>query len=260
MTTITLATHPRGTFPGEPPLVLLHAFPVDHEMWEPVAALLADLPVLLVDAPGFGSSPIIEPTVEAAAAALWRTLDALEVSRAVIGGLSMGGYLAMAALRAAPERVAGLALLDTKPTVDDDGARLRRLEIARVVGETASLDPVMPMADGLLGATTRRERPELLREVRGWIARCSPSSIVWAQAAMAVRPCSVELLRQARGLPAAIVVGEEDALSPIPVAEEMATLLVGASFTVVPAAGHLSAVENPTAVAAALRDLHERTN
>jgi pimeloyl-ACP methyl ester carboxylesterase len=252
-----LATYARGPAAGTP-LVLLHAFPVDHEMWEPVAARLGDIPVLLVDAPGFGLSPVVSPTMAAAAGALWDTLDSLGIERAVLGGLSMGGYLAMAALALRPDRVAGLALADTKSTADDAAAIASRRAIAERVLAEGSIEAVLPMAESLLSAETAAERPELLREVRGWIARSEAAGVAWAQTAMAARPDSSDLLRSTTGLPAAVIVGELDALSPVLVAEELASMLVGATFTVVPRAGHLSAVEDPACVAAALRELMGR--
>ncbi|MDR1152698.1 MAG: alpha/beta hydrolase [Bifidobacteriaceae bacterium] len=259
--TPALTIIPRGTLagsrtvpPGTTPLVLLHAFPLDHRMWEPAAAALADLPLLLVDLPGAGMSPTTEPTVGAAAQALAGSLAAWGASRWTVAGVSMGGYVAMALARSHPGALAGVALIDTKAVPDDDATRASRHEIARRVLAEDSVDAVIGMAEALVGASSRATRPDLVAEVRRWIASGDAAGIAWAEAAMASRPDSRGTLRDLR-CPAAVIVGEEDQLSPPDVARQMATSLPGAVLTVVPEAGHLSPLEQPEPVAAALRRL-----
>ncbi|MDR3202626.1 MAG: alpha/beta hydrolase [Bifidobacteriaceae bacterium] len=239
------------------PLVLIHGFPVDHRMWEPVAELLADLPVLLVDLPGAGESPVAEPTIAAAARALLDSLAAAGSERAVLAGMSMGGYVALAAWRARPSALAGLGLVDTRANADNPATRVQRHAVARRVLSEGTPDAVAPMAEALVSAATRTERPELVDRIRGWIAQSVPAGIAWAEAAMAGRPDATPWLGSV-GVPSAVIVGEDDSQSPPAVARAMAAALPDAELTQVPRAGHMSAVEEPVAVAGALRALHAR--
>ncbi|MDR0432374.1 MAG: alpha/beta hydrolase [Bifidobacteriaceae bacterium] len=255
---------PRGSLagggtvaPDQPVLVLLHAFPLDHRMWCPVADLLSDLPVCLFDLPGEGLAQGLEPSLDAAAQAITDALTAWGAARWVVGGVSMGGYVAMAMARQNPAGLAGLALIDTKPDPDDAATKQARNLTAREVLAAGSPGPVLGMAEKVLGSTTRASRRDLVDQVRSWIADGDPEAIAWAQAAMASRGDSTQTLRQLR-VPASVIVGEQDRLSPPEVAERMAQLIPGADLTVVPNAGHLSPVENPQAIAQALRDLYSR--
>ena len=105
-------------------LVLLHAFPCDGRMWEPQAHAAVSLGwrVLVPDLPGFGASTLIdsEPDLAVVAAALITELEERGVDRCILGGVSLGGYVAMAVLRSRPDLVAAVLLCDTKATADSD--------------------------------------------------------------------------------------------------------------------------------------------
>ncbi|GEL99381.1 alpha/beta fold hydrolase [Cellulomonas terrae] len=239
------------------PLVLLHGFPLDHRMWDAVAEELpAGRPVHAVDLPGTpgNASGLPDPALEASADLVAQVLRAAGVERAVVAGLSMGGYVALALVERHPELVAGLALVDTKSTADAPEARANRLRIADEAEATGTVDPVRPMASSLLGETTTAARPELANEVAAWIDQQEPAGIAWSQRAMAARPDRSEVLRAFRG-PVTVVVGDEDTVTPVEAAEHLVATADGARLVVVPQAGHLSAVEQPAAVAAALADL-----
>ncbi|MDR0504817.1 MAG: alpha/beta hydrolase [Bifidobacteriaceae bacterium] len=250
--------HPMGSFPSSTvPLVFLHAFPMDHRLWLPVAQQLTDWPLLLADLPGFGASPLIEPNLSVAAEELWAGLDRLGVDRAVLVGLSMGGYLAMAALRHSPQRIAGLVLADTKDTLDPPEASAARLAMAKRVEASQSVAELQPMALALLSWQTRRQRPELVAMVQNWISQLSPEAVAWAQQAMASRLSSETLLAQPHAWPALVVVGEHDRQSPVAAAQAMAGRLA-CPLVIVPGAAHLTALEAPAVVAAALADFQRQ--
>ncbi|MCV2394071.1 alpha/beta hydrolase [Actinotalea sp. M2MS4P-6] len=253
---------------GTPPLVLLHGFPLDHRMWLDVLDLLTGDPTVLApDLPGFGVSPIGEdvaehvggtgPSVDVMADAVAAALRAAGVERAVVGGLSMGGYVAMALAERHPDLIAGLALLDTKSGADPEPARANRLRIADAVLADDSVDAVLPMRTTLLGATSRQTRTDLVEHLETWIADQGASGVAWAQRAMAARPDRTDVLRGV-GVPAVVVVGEQDDLSPVDQAELMAEALPDATLVVVPSAGHMTPIENPEPVAAALSALLAR--
>lgn len=239
------------------PLVLLHAFPLDSRMWADVAPLVGG-PVLAVDLPGMGAAQGValpEPALEASADAVAAVLAEAGHRRAVVAGLSMGGYVALALAERHPDLVAGLGLLDTKATADTEDARANRLRVAAAVESTGTVDEVLPMATALLGEASR-ERPELVARLEALIGAQQPAGVAWSQRAMAARPDRTAVLADHRG-PALVLVGEEDRPTPVAEARGMAEAL-GVEAVVVPGAGHLTAVEAPHAVAAALDDLLRR--
>lgn len=265
---VRLHTLRRGV-PGSLPLVLLHGFPLDHRMWLDVTDLLAgDRTVIAPDLPGFGTSPTgpdvaaslgtdPSPSLDVMGDGVVAALRAAGVTRAVVAGLSMGGYVAMSIVQRHPELVAGLALIDTKSTADDDEARQKRLTIADTVVSQMRVDAVFGMRTSVLGATNRVARPDLVERIERWIRDQGPHAVAWAQRAMAARPDRTDVLRGYDG-PSVVVVGDEDELSPVPAAEHMAAALQGTDLVVVPGAGHMTSNESPEPVASALTALLRR--
>ncbi|MCC9306923.1 alpha/beta hydrolase [Kitasatospora sp. RB6PN24] len=245
------------------PLVLLHAFPLSARMF---TAQLERLPgpagdqarVITPDQRGFGTAELgsAEPSLDEIADDVARLLDALEIDRAVVGGLSMGGYVSMAFARRHPDRLRGLLLADTKATLDTEQARANRERIAAAVLARNSVQLLLEekVAEAQLGPAPM---PELVVQVRSMIAKAAPAAVAWAQRAMAARSDSLEVLAGLR-VPAAVVVGEEDTLSPVAEAQLMADVIPDAELTVIPSVGHLSSLEAPETFDAAVRKLLRR--
>ncbi len=243
------------------PVVLLHAFPMDSALWAAQRKALAQAGhrVITPDLPGFGgSAPVAAPpSVDVMADAVAELLDHLGIERAVVGGLSMGGYVTMAMLRRHPQRLSAIVLADTKAGADTPDAAANREAVATAVeaaGTAAGIaDGMLP---NLLGATTRGTRPDVVTAVHRWIGAQPAAGVAWAQRAMAARPDSLVDIA-AFGGPVLLVYGAEDTISPVADAVAMADAARsgGSATTVVeiPAAGHLTAVEDPDAVTRALR-------
>lgn len=232
-------------------LVLLHAFPLDSAMYDTVRGPLSEVcDVLTPDFPGFGGGPLPggEPTLDRYADAVASELDARGLDSVVLGGTSMGGYTTMAFLRRHPGRVSGVVLLDTKASADSaEGAAGRRALADRLEADETSdalLEAVYPK---LLGTTTFEQRTELADRVRAAVADASPASAAWALRAMAARPDSLETLRSVT-VPALVVVGAEDVLTPATDAAAMVAATPEASLALVPDAGHLTPLEAPDVV------------
>ncbi|WP_410587907.1 alpha/beta fold hydrolase [Amycolatopsis sp. lyj-23] len=249
----------------ELPLVLLHAFPLDSRMWNAVREPLAShLRVITADQRGLGRSPLPEsprePSLEDAARDVVALLDRLDLDRVVLGGCSMGGYLAMAVLRLAPERVGGLVLIDTKATPDTPEAARTRLDVAARV-EAEGIEGWL--AEGnlptLLSASTREQRPELVETVREIIESQPPAGVAWTALALRTRPDSLDLLRHSE-VPALVIVGEEDPITPVAAASEMAEALADATLVVLPDAGHLTPLEDPAGVVEAILSWYPATH
>lgn len=252
--TVGLDLQVRGADLGGPPLVLLHAFPLDRTTWERVAPRLDGLaPVVLVNLPGFGATPLPpgSPSLDAGADALAAALDRLGYRRAVLAGVSMGGYVALAFARRHPDHVAALALVDTKAETDPAPARANRERMAEAVLGEPGTRVLTPMLDTLVGPTTRAERPEVVAWLTGMLTRAPVEGVAWSQRAMAARADTREALA-GLDVPVAVVVGEEDPLTPPATAADLAATARDAVLTVLPRTGHLSPVESPAGVADAL--------
>lgn len=228
----------------ETPLVLLHAFPLDHRMWDGVRAGIAEhIELITPDQRGFGDAPLgaDDPSLDVVAEDV---LSRLNGRRVVLGGCSMGGYVAMSILRQAPSQVAGLLLVSTRASADADAGRANRHAMAsRIEAEGPGFvpDTVLPT---LLGTETVDRRPEVVDEVRALIADQDGAAIAWAQRAMAARPDSSAVLSHA-DVPTLIVRGEQDTLIPADEADALATLMPKAEVVVLAGAGHLPSLEVP---------------
>ena len=240
-----------GPATPERALVLLHAFPLAAEMWRPqIEAVPAGWRFIAPDLGGFGQSQVGDPTlpesVEGFARDIVGLLDDLGVGTAVIAGLSMGGYVAFALLRLAPERVAGLVLADTRSEADDETTRVGRDAMADTLargGAAAVFDRMLP---GLLGVTSRSSRPEVVERVRRLVLAQRPEAIRSAIQSLKSRPDSTPLL-DAVGCPTLVVVGDEDEITSVDSVRRMHRRIPGAELAVIERAGHLSNLEQPEA-------------
>ncbi|WUI01016.1 alpha/beta hydrolase [Spirillospora sp. NBC_00431] len=230
------------------PLVLLHAFPLSSAMWLAQREGLASrFRVITPDLRGFGGSELgdDDPSVDAMADDVARMLRNLGVRRAVVGGLSMGGYVAMALCRRHPGLVLGLVLAATRAAADSGPVRENRLRQAGLLdgegGARILVDEVLP---ALVGPTTYRQRALVYGRVRGLVQATPPKAAAWAQRAMAGRPESFDTLRDLR-VPVLIMIGDEDGLATEDEARAMADAAPNAELLVIPRAGHLCAVEQP---------------
>mgnify|MGYP005812164759 CR=1 FL=1 len=240
--------------PSGVPLVLLNAFPVDREQWEPMlAALAADrLPlgdVITFDMPGIGEMPLPEeePSLELIADAATSAMrDVTGEDAAVWAGCSMGGYVAMTVAERHPDAVAGLVLIGTKASEDTPEARGKRLALAVSLDGTPGAPDPRAMAEPLIG-TQGEAREALVASVAANIASHAGDGIAWGQRAMAKRPDRLAVL-EGLEVPAAVVRGEADGISGAAEAESMARAL-GVSVETLPGVGHLAALEAPRELA-----------
>jgi 3-oxoadipate enol-lactonase len=239
-----------------PDLILLHPFPANHGVWEPVAELLsARYRVILPDVRGLGqSAPGDGPaTMEKHAEDLRRLIDELGIGRAVFGGNSIGGYILFEFWRRFRERISGLILVDTKATADSDDARKTRLAAADDVlnrGTEPFIDAQLPK---LLGESTHRNRPDLIAEARRMMMQASAAGIAAVQRGMAARPDSNATLASIN-VPTLVIAGDEDGLTTPLEMENMHRAIRGSIFRRIPKAGHYSPFEQPEEVHRVMRD------
>lgn len=231
-----------------PALVLLHAFPLTSEMWRPqFAAPPAGWRLLAPDLAGLGSSddhdrlPI---SLDDYAADVILLLDRLGIAHAVVAGVSLGGYVALALSRLHPNRLGGLVLADTRAGADSPEAREGRQRMLSILAESGTLGVADDMLPKLLGETTRREQPSLVERARGIILSNDPAGVRRAILRLRDRPDATPSLG-AIGVPTLVMVGTEDVVTPLAEAERLAAAIPRARLETVPLAGHLSSFEQP---------------
>ena len=246
----------RSTTPGATALadgiILIHAFPLDSAMWAPQVAALADVATIVApDLPGFGAARSSGGVMSMSEAAdhVVREAAAAGVTRALVCGLSMGGYVALALWRRRPELVAGLVLANTKAAGDDEaGAERRRQLAARLLTEGSAFlveSPPPLLSEGA--------HPALWRLAKDVITAQDPASIAAAALGMAVRPDSTPDLARIT-VPTLVITGSDDTLIPPDATRPLADGIPGARYEVVQGAGHLSNLEAPDRFNALLRE------
>ncbi len=244
-----------------PPIVLLHGFPLNHTIWTPeIEELSRDFQVVTPDLRGHGKSEVTLGVygMDLFAQDLKALLDHLRIERIILGGLSMGGYVAFAFLKQFREKVQALILADTKAEADTMESQDRREQQAR----EALRDGTEPLANRLiqtmLTTETRQSDKALTSQVYEMMRLTNPIGVAGALRGMAQRPDSTPLLSSLR-IPTLILVGEKDSTTPLSDAQKMSTAIGGSELVIVPRSAHLTSLENPKSVNVALRRFLERT-
>ncbi len=240
--------------PGQTTLrtyVLLHAFPIGANLWEPqMRSIPPGWRLLTPDLRGFGGSTEMDSvsamSISDYATDLVDLMDELGIARAVVGGASMGGYATLALLPLAGDRVDGLVLANTRAGADSPEARANRRSMLALVDREGPSGVARDMMPKLLGKTTRETNPDIEANVRRLIKQQSQAAIRGAIHRMMHRPDSTPLLSQVR-VPTLVVTGDEDELIPVDESRAIASAVNGATLVVIPRAGHLSNLEQPDA-------------
>jgi 3-oxoadipate enol-lactonase len=227
------------------PVVLIHGYPFNRSLWnEQVAELSHSYRVIVPDLRGFGESDSSTgpATMDRMAQDVALLLDHLGISRAVIGGLSMGGYVALAFYKQFPSRVRALILADTRAQADTEEGkqtRAQQAEKALAEGMAGIADAMLPK---LLTPDTVSKRPEIVKRVRDMMLKTKPEGTAAALLGMAQRDDQTQLLPQISS-PVLIVVGAEDAITPVADSEKMHNAIAGSRLVVLENAGHVSNLE-----------------
>lgn len=235
-------------------LLLVHGFPLDRTMWAAQLSGLSDIRrVVAVDLPGRGKSEGVKSdgwTIDGYADELARVVDGLGVDQVDLAGLSMGGYVGFAFLGRHSARVRSLILIDTKAADDPAEAKESRVSTAALVREKGTTE----LLGGLLPKLTAPNADEaVISAARTMFENVPGETAAWDALAMKDRVDSTPALASI-GVPTLVLHGAEDQLMPVAGAEEMASQIPGAKFVSIPNGGHLSPMENPTAVNQAIRE------
>jgi pimeloyl-ACP methyl ester carboxylesterase len=241
-----------------PAVVLIHGYPLDGDMWADVSHRLAGkFRVLRPDLPSRRDTPHpSQPSIKEFAEWIGAVIGAAG-GKAGVAGFSMGGYVLFELLRRKPEAVIAAAFIDTQAGADDDAGRNARnsaIFTAREMGPSVVSERMIPR---LLSASGR-SRADLVTRVRAMVRRQNPNSIENDLLAMRDRPDSLASLALIK-IPALVIVGSDDALTPPEKSEAIARGIAGARLVRIEGAGHLAPMEKPDEVAAALSAFFEKT-
>lgn len=233
------------------PMLLVHAFPLDHSMWRAqIDTFCRSRRVIAPDLRGFGTSEVTSGvvTMEQLADDLAEVLSALDVSQPVtLCGLSMGGYVAWQFWQRHHERLGRLILCDTRAAADTPVAAKARQIMALEVLRDGSRVAAEAMIPKLFAESTYEQRAELVEATRDVILATSPEAIAAAQRGMAQRPEMTERLGEVN-TPALLICGEADSISPPSEMQSIAAAMPKAEFVTIADAGHLAPLEQPQAV------------
>jgi 3-oxoadipate enol-lactonase len=251
-TRLNLVERGRGT-----PLVLVHGYPLDHSMWQGQLTGLSDACRLIApDLRGFGGSDVTPGTVtmEQMADDIAGLLDALKIDEPVVFcGLSMGGYVSWQFALRHRQRLAKLILCDTRAVADTPEAAAGRKQTAEKVlaeGAQVAAEGILPK---LFAPATYQEQPQIVAATRQVILRTKPAGIAAALRGLAERPDVTARLGEI-DVPALVLCGQHDGISPPAEMRQIAERLPTARFVEIADAGHMAPLEEPAAVNAAIKD------
>jgi pimeloyl-ACP methyl ester carboxylesterase len=231
-----------------PPIAFVHGFPHNRSLWSPQLGAFVDRARCIApDLRGFGESSRHGPfSIDQFADDVAMLLKSLGVDRAVVVGLSMGGYVAFALWRRHRSLVRALVFADTRAGADSDEGRAKRtalIDVARTRGSGAVADAQIV---GMIGKTTREKRPALIDDVHRMLERASVEGIVGSLEAMMTRIDSTPTLPTI-DVPTLVIVGDEDVLTPKSESQIIHEAIRGSRLEVIEYAGHVSNMERPAA-------------
>lgn len=253
----TLAWDEAGSTESGHTVLLIHGYPLDRKLWSAQLEGVSGHRLLAPDLRGTGGSgdaPAPESLAEHADDMI-ALLDALKVDRAVVVGLSMGGYVALDMAARHRDRLAGLVLIDSRAAADTAEGRAARDSAIATVEAEGVVPVVRAMAMKLFGSAV----PEGVREsILARMRETTPATMIATLRAMRDRPDRTELLSTLVGLPTLVIVGAEDQITPPAVSRSMVEAIPSAELVEVEGAGHLPPVESPGTVNEALQTFLDR--
>jgi len=232
-------------------LVLLHAFPLGANLWEPqMRSVPKGWRLITPDLRGFGGSTELDSlsalSMQDYADDVVDLLEELGIKRAVIGGCSMGGYATLALYASRPELFEGMIIANSRAGAGSPEARANRRNMLALVDREGPSGVAKDMLPRLLGKTTMEADSSIEAFVRRLIKQQSPVAIRSAIHRMMHRPDSMPLLAKV-SVPTLVITGAEDEMIPVDESRRMADAVTGAKLVIIPGAGHLSNLEQPEA-------------
>ena len=235
------------------PLLLMHAYPLNRTMFDAQLRELSRIAkVIVFDVPGLGQSAPGPVGMDDQARIAGELLDVLKIDRAVVGGVSMGGYAAFSFARIFPDRLLGLILADTKPAADNAEARAGRQKSAEFVLQNGSTELAKQLLPKFIAAPAQADE-KIVSQVRGMIEAAPPKVVAELLSALGSRRDSGDILSRIKA-PTLVICGAEDAITPAAEARKWSAKIAGAKYVEIPGAGHLANLERPELFNQAVRE------
>lgn len=230
------------------PVVLLHAFPLSRKMWSPqIEAITAEnFRLILPDLRGFGETTNFADinSLEDMAKDVAELLDNLQIDQAIIGGLSMGGYVAFNLFRLNPERCSALVLCDTNCSADTEEKRESRYQLIEKIEEKGSPALIDKMLPNLIGEFTKQNNEDLVADLTRTFMETNPQAAIAALRGMAERRDNTEILSEIK-VPTILIFGEDDSITDVNTAQKMNEQITFSNLSIIKNAGHYSNLEQP---------------
>jgi 3-oxoadipate enol-lactonase len=243
------------------PFVLIHAFPLSKAMWKRQAELLAGngFRVILPDLPGFGESGSLDSSlsIEKMATEIGGLLESLNIEKAFIGGLSMGGYVVLNLFRRFPEKFSAVILCDTTYLADTEEKRNSRFELISKIEKQGPQALVENMLPNIVSEDTKQNNPELFDELKNVFSRVNPVAAINALRGIAERKDSSDIIGQI-SVPTLLIFGEHDKITDLENAQKMNRSISDSELVIIENAGHLSNLEQPERFNRALLNFCQR--
>jgi pimeloyl-ACP methyl ester carboxylesterase len=231
-----------------PAVLLIHGFPLNRQMWQPQLLPLAEgsFRVIAPDLRGFGASqvPADGYSMDGFADDIIALMDALQIERAVVGGMSMGGYILMNLLERYPQRVRAACFIATKSSADDEEGRARRTAMAADAERLGANPLIKIFAELLFAPNSMHERPELIARVTAWMRDTDPKALAGGLLAMRDRKDYTPLLPGFRH-PSLVIAGALDRAASPNAVELLTKGLPDCRTRVIERAGHMVNMEQP---------------
>lgn len=237
-------------------LILLHAFPLNKNMWSRQLEVLSDyVHVISPDLPGFGHTPLGrgKASLERFADEIFKLMLKKNVNKAFFGGCSMGGYLVFELWRMVKDHFLGAFLFDTRADADTDEIREKREATIKQLEENGIDSLVESMLPLLTSPATRENNPALIEQIEKDIRKNSIEGLISCLRLLAARPDSWSTVKKI-DVPTLLIYGEDDVITPPEVGKEISSKIKKSKFVTIPEAGHLSPYEQPEAVNKAILD------
>ncbi len=242
------------------PIIFVHGFPYDHTMWDKqIDHLKDDYYCVTYDIRGLGSSSVGDGqyTMESYVDDLLEIISELKLTKPVLCGLSMGGYMAFRAIERSQDTFGALILSDTRAEADSDEGKLIRASKIKQINEEgieAFVDSFVPTC---FAHDTIVNRSDLFQSVLNKCKTNDPIGVKGALIAMLSRTDTTNYLSNI-SIPTLIIVGENDALTPPAVMKSLNESIPNSKFVVISDSGHMTPIEKPEAVNEAISDFMKK--
>lgn len=230
------------------PIVLLHGLGLNHTIWQNIAGLYKEqAQFILPDLRGHGGSQLgaANETIEQYAEDIRELLDKLKLEKVLLGGHSMGGYVALAFAEKYPERLASLVMIASNAGPDSDARKAQRLQEVENIKATGTSEFAETLSLKL------SDRSFVQATSREMISQTDPDGLCNAIVAISRRPDRLHVLAELKA-PFLVAAGAEDLIVPQAAARMMAHANPQAKFVVVPEVGHMPMLAAPRALGALL--------